>query len=156
MRALVLRKMGELVLEERDDPAPGDGEVLLRVVATGICGSDIHGYTGANGRRVPGQVMGHEAVGTVAALGPGSEGSGLHVGQPATFNPVVVPIEDAEAFAGREQHSANKTVIGVAPEISAAFADYVVVPARNVVPLPEDMPIERGALVEPLAWRPCS
>ena len=69
MRALVLRKMGELVLEERETPSPGEGEVLLRVVATGICGSDIHGYTGANGRRVPGQVMGHESVGTVAARG---------------------------------------------------------------------------------------
>ena len=151
MRALVLRKMGELVLEEREIPSPGEGEVLLRVVATGICGSDIHGYTGANGRRVPGQVMGHESVGTVAALGPGVEGSGLSVGQPATFNPVVLPVEDAEPFAGREQHSPNKTVIGVAPEIPAAFADYLVVPARNIVPLPDDMPIERGALVEPLA-----
>jgi L-iditol 2-dehydrogenase len=151
MRALVLRKMGELVLEERETPAPGEGEALIRIVATGICGSDVHGYTGANGRRVPGQVMGHEAVGTVAALGPGTEGSGLAVGRPATFNPVVVPAGDASAYAGREQHHPGKYIIGVAPEVSAAFADYVLVPARNVVPLPEDMPIERGALIEPLA-----
>lgn len=151
MRALVLTKFGELRVEERDTPAPGPGEVLIRVTATGICGSDIHGYTGDNGRRVPGQVMGHESVGRVAALGNETEGSGLTVDQVVTFNPVVVPTADAADYAGREQHSPNKTVIGVAPDVSAAFADYLVVPARNVVPLPDGIPIEYGALVEPLA-----
>lgn len=151
MRALVLTKFGELRVEERDTPTPGPGEVLIRIAATGICGSDIHGYTGANGRRVPGQVMGHESVGRVAALGDDSGGFGLAVDQVVTFNPVVVPEADAAEYAGREQHSPNKTVIGVAPDVSAAFADYLVVPARNVVPLPERIPIEYGALVEPLA-----
>lgn len=151
MRALVLTKFGELRVEERDTPTPGPGEVLIRIAATGICGSDIHGYTGANGRRVPGQVMGHESVGRVAALGDDSGGFGLAVDQVVTFNPVVVPEADAAEYAGREQHSPNKTVIGVAPGVSAAFADYLVVPARNVVPLPERIPIEYGALVEPLA-----
>ena len=151
MRALVLTKFGELRVEERPTPSAAADEVLIRVVATGICGSDIHGYTGDNGRRVPGQVMGHESVGRVAALGENAEDSGLALEQVVTFNPVVVPPTDAAAYAGREQHSPNKTVIGVVPEIPAAFADYLVVPARNVVPLPEGIPVEYGALVEPLA-----
>lgn len=151
MRALVLTKFGELRVEERDTPNPASGEVLIRVAATGICGSDIHGYTGENGRRVPGQVMGHESVGRVAALGDDTQDSGLAVDQVVTFNPVVVPPADAAAYAGREQHSPNKTIIGVAPDVSAAFADYLVVPARNVVPLPDNIPVEYGALVEPLA-----
>lgn len=151
MRALVLHDFGHLRVEERPRPEPGPGEVLIRVAATGICGSDIHGYTGENGRRVPGQVMGHESAGTVAALGDDVADGGLVIGQPVTFNPVVVPDDDLAIFAGREQHSPRKTVIGVAPQVPAAFADYVLVPARNVVPLPESLPIELGALVEPLA-----
>ncbi|QYM64197.1 MULTISPECIES: zinc-binding dehydrogenase [unclassified Microbacterium] len=119
------------------------------MAATGICGSDVHGYTGENGRRFPGQVMGHESSGTIAAIGSG--GGGLAVGTPVTFNPVVVPAEDAAAYAGREQHHPRKHVIGVAADIPAAFADYVVVPARNIVPLPDGLPIELGALIEPLA-----
>lgn len=151
MLALVLHEIGEIRVEEREDPTPAEGEVLIRVSVTGICGSDIHGYTGENGRRFPGQIMGHESVGHVAALGAGVSNFGFSIDQVVTFNPVVIPETDADAFAGREQHSPNKVVIGVAPHIPAAFAEYVVVPARNVVPLPATIPIEYGALVEPLA-----
>jgi len=151
MLALVLHEIGELRVENRDTPSPDEGEVLIRVVATGICGSDVHGYTGENGRRFPGQIMGHESVGRVAALGPGTDLADLHPEQVVTFNPVVVPAIDAVEYAGREQHSPNKTVLGVAPEVQAAFAEFIVVPARNVVALPDSMPIEYGALIEPLA-----
>lgn len=140
-----------MAVEERGVPTPGPGEVLIAVIATGICGSDVHGFTGENGRRVPGQIMGHESVGRVAAFGPGIDDEDLAIDAVVTFNPVVVSAEDATIYAGREQHSPNKTVIGVATDIPAAFAEYVVVPARNVVRLPEDMPISHGALVEPLA-----
>ncbi|MFS0894226.1 zinc-dependent alcohol dehydrogenase [Microbacterium sp. 179-I 3D3 NHS] len=149
MRELVLTEIGRLDVRDAPTPAPAAGEVLIRVAATGICGSDVHGYTGENGRRHPGQVMGHESSGTIAALGSGVDG--LAVGAPVTFNPVVVPAEDADAYAGREQHHPGKYVIGVAPQIPASFADYVRVPARNVVPLPDSLPIELGALIEPLA-----
>lgn len=151
MLALVLQEFGRMAVEERPDPTAGPGEVLIAVVATGICGSDLHGYTGENGRRVPGQVMGHESVGTVAALGPDTSGTGLAVGGPVTFNPVVIP-EDARAeYAGREQMCPDKYVIGVAREVVASFAQLIAVPARNVVALPAEMPVEYGALVEPLA-----
>jgi len=151
MKALVLQDFGQMVVEELPDPAPGPGEVLIAVVATGICGSDLHGYTGENGRRAPGQVMGHESVGTVAALGPGTDGTGLTVGDTVTFNPVVVPDSAVEAYAGREQMCPDKYVIGVAQHVVSSFAQLLAVPRRNVVALPADMPVEHGALVEPVA-----
>lgn len=150
MKALVLEDFHRMVVAERPRPEPAPGEVLLRIVATGICGSDIHGYTGENGRRVPGQIMGHESVARVEQLGPGTEHAGLEVGQAVTFNPLIVPPGDAR-YVGREQHDPARKVIGVAPEIVAAFAQFIVVPLRNVHPLPDSMPISYGALIEPLA-----
>jgi len=149
VRELVLTEIGRLDVHETPIPTPGPDEVVIRVAATGICGSDVHGYTGENGRRHPGQVMGHESSGTVAAVG--ADVNDVAVGVPVTFNPVVVPAEDAADYAGREQHHPGKYVIGVAPAVPASFADYVKVPARNVVPLPANLPIELGALIEPLA-----
>lgn len=149
MKAVQLKDFGQVEVIEIEDPSPQPGEVLIEVIATGICGSDIHGFTGENGRRVPGQIMGHESVGRVSALGEGV--IGIEVGQPVTFNPVVVPPEDVENFAGREQMSPDKKVIGVTPGIVASFAQRIAVPERNVVALPESMPIELGALIEPLA-----
>lgn len=149
MRALVLKEFGTLVVEDRPDPTPGPDEAVLDVVATGICGTDLHGFTGENGRRVPGQIMGHETVARIRSLG--GDADGLSVGQVVTFNPMVLPTDQLDAFAGREQHCPDKYVIGVRHDYTASFAQQVVVPIRNLVTLPEGAPIEHGALVEPLA-----
>ncbi|MQA81431.1 MAG: alcohol dehydrogenase catalytic domain-containing protein [Streptosporangiales bacterium] len=150
MRALVYHGPGEMSVEKRRDPSPGSDEVLLRVVATGICGSDIHGFTGENGRRHPGQVMGHEFVGIVLDGGATATGVALP-GQLATAVPVIA-CDVCAACARHEQSMCqDKRVIGVDPTISSAFADLMTVPARNLVPLPDGMPAELGALVEPLA-----
>ena len=149
MRALVLRDFYDIAVEERPDPEPGPGQVIVEVIATGICGSDFHGYSGENGRRHPGQVMGHETVGRVHELGPDVEG--LNVGQLVTVNPVMSCGECWACQSGQQQWCSRRLVLGVAPEIPAAFADRVAVPAANIVPLPEDMPEELGALVEPMA-----
>ena len=149
MKALVLAEFGRLDVVEYPDPVAASGEVLVAIAHTGICGTDLHGYTGANGRRVPGMVMGHETAGVVAAVGDGI--SGFAPGQAVTVNPVVVPADDAQAWRGREQQHPGKYVIGVKPDVVAAFAQFVAVPARNVVPLPDGMPTTHGALVEPLA-----
>jgi L-iditol 2-dehydrogenase len=149
MKALVLEKIGTLRVQDVELPAPDEDEVRIRVAATGICGSDVHGFTGENGRRFPGQVMGHESSGIIDAVG--SDVSEFRVGEKVTFNPVVIPLEDTREFLGREQRHPSKTVIGVAPSYVSAFAEYLVVPSRNVVKLSDSMPLEIGALVEPLA-----
>lgn len=149
MRVLVLEDFGRMAVEERPDPVPGPSDVLIEIVATGICGSDVHGFSGENGRRVPGQVMGHETVGRVRALG--SATTAFEIGQPVTVNPVVIPESARTEYVGREQHCPDKYVIGVRADRSAAFAELLVAPASNVVPISADTPILLGALIEPLA-----
>lgn len=148
MRALVFHGPGSIAVEKRPDPVPGPGEALLEIIATGICGSDLHGYTGENGRRHPNQVMGHE---TVARVRGGDLAAGISVGDLVTVNPVIGCEQCPSCAAGEEQACPDRRVIGVDPTISSAFADLMVVPTRNVVPLPAGVPEEHGALVEPLA-----
>ena len=149
MRALVLRDFYDIAVEERPDPVPGSGQAVVEVIATGICGSDFHGYSGENGRRHPGQIMGHETVGRVRELG--TDVAELKVGQLVTVNPVMSCHACPACLSGQEHWCSQRVVLGVAPEIPAAFADQVAVPAENLVPLPDDMPEELGALVEPMA-----
>ena len=87
MKALLLSKYKHLAVAELPTPTPAAGEVLIRVAACGICGSDVHGYDGSSGRRIPPIVMGHEAAGVVAAVG---EGVTLYqVGDRVTFDSTV-------------------------------------------------------------------
>jgi threonine dehydrogenase-like Zn-dependent dehydrogenase len=152
MRVLVLQDWWKLVVAERPDPAPAGRQVLLEIHATGICGSDIHGFTGATGRRQLGQVMGHETVGRVVALGDGvGPEFGLEVGAVATVNPVVSCGNCDQCRAGSDQACPSRSVIGVDPSVSSAFAEKMLAPAENVIPLPPTMPIDYGALIEPLA-----
>lgn len=151
MRALELKEFGQLAVVDREAPTAGPGEVLIDTVATGICGSDIHGYTGENGRRRPGQVMGHESVGRIAALGPDTRDAGLAVGQAVTFNPLISCNRCEACQAGQQQHCPDRIVIGVNPSVVSAFAEQLAVPAANVVPLSPNTPIVYGALIEPLA-----
>lgn len=148
MRALVLRDFGELMVERRTDPDPGPREALVRITATGICGSDLHGFTGESGRRAPGQVMGHETVGTVHTP---SRAGGPPAGTVVTVNPVISCGKCAACRSGREQACPDKRVIGVHTEVVSAFAELMAVPVGNLVQLPDAMPVEYGALVEPLA-----
>jgi len=151
MRALVYRGPHDIGVEDRPDPEPAPDEALLRITATGICGSDLHGYTGENKRRHPGQVMGHETVGRIVAVGSAVTREGLEPGSLATVNPVIGCGECAQCATGTEQLCRRRRVIGVDREISSAFAELMLAPARNVVVLPDDLPEEYGALIEPLA-----
>lgn len=150
MRALVLEDFGEFTVRNISDPGfPKRGEVGIRISFTGICGSDIHGYTGSNGRRVPGQIMGHETVGRVYALG--EDVTDLNIGQTVTFNPLISCGECAACEMESQQHCPYRAVIGVDPNTVAAFAEKVVVPKANVVDLSGLEEERYGALIEPLA-----
>jgi threonine dehydrogenase-like Zn-dependent dehydrogenase len=151
MKALRLEEFGTIRVVDIPAPDVGRDEVELEIIATGICGSDIHGFTGANGRRQPGQVMGHESVGRIVARGVDGDVDAFPLGAISTFNPLVVPSSSLSDYVGREQHAPDRRVIGVDPTRPAAFAERLVVPSMNVVILPDSVPPEWGALVEPLA-----
>lgn len=152
MQVLIWNGPWDLAVGTREDPVPGPGDVLITVAATGICGSDVHGFTGENGRRHPGQVMGHEVVGHVAAVGDDVPGTHeVRPGDTVTVNPLIACGRCDACAAGAEQSCRNRRVIGVNPEIVSAFAEMLVAPAANVVVLPPAMPLEYGALVEPLS-----
>lgn len=148
-RALVMSGQGQLTLEERVSTPPGAGEVIVEVIATGICGSDLHGLAGDTGRRSVGQVMGHETVGTVSQAGRGVDQK--LIGQLVTVNPVVGCGECSACKAGRTQQCPNGWVLGVRPDVDGAFAERFTIPATNLVPLPAGMLAWHAALVEPLA-----
>ena len=133
-------------IEQVPVPEPGPGEVRIKVARVGLCGSDLHGYTGESGRRVAGMVMGHEASGWIDALGEGvsEPAPGTHV----TFNPAL----PCDGSCGHliESRCELLEVVGVTPHIAGAFADYLVIGAGRVVPVPELNP-EQGAVIEPMA-----
>lgn len=126
MRALVLEGFGRMVLTRRAIPAPGPGEMLVRVLATGICGSDVHGFTGENGRRAPGQVMGHETVGVVVA--GASDPAGPPAGTVVVVNPTLACGACRRCQQGRANVCATRRVIGVDPAIMSWWS----VVARSV------------------------
>ena len=149
MQALMLAEYGRLAVEEVAAPVAGAGEVLVQVAACGICGSDVHGYDGSSGRRIPPIVMGHEAAGTVAGLGAGV--TGLRLGERVTFDSTVFCGECEFCKRGEINLCDNRQVIGVSCgeyRRAGAFAEYVVVPGRIVHRLPEGMSFAEAAMLE--------
>ena len=133
-------------------PDLADDEVLIRVRACGICGSDVHGYDGSTGRRIPPLIMGHEAAGTIER--PGRGVSGFAAGDRVTF--------DSTVYCGRCEYCQRgavnlcdaRRVLGVSCadyRRHGAFAEYVAVPARIVYRLPDRIPFEHAAVIEALA-----
>lgn len=146
MRALVYDGPHQMHVERRPRPHPGPGEACLRLAYVGICGSDLHGYTGESGRRSPGMIMGHEASGWVEEVGEGVHG--LALGQPVTFNPALPCAGGCGHVA--ENRCTDLRVVGVTPDIQGAFADYIVVNASRVVPL-AGLDLLSASMAEPLA-----
>ena len=154
MQAVVFHAPWEMKLERLPKPEPAPGEVLVKMKAVGICGSDVHGFTGESGRRAPGMVMGHEAAGEVVARGDGVRSPDL--GDPVTIYNIIAhtppdPDEGDPSFL-------DKKMVGVNLAKRGAMAEFLSVPAENAIPLPPEIPPEIGLLAEPLAvvtrgWR---
>src|SRR5664280_1289834 len=119
MKALVMQAPWVLTVEEVSTPEPGPEDVLIKIVATGICGSDFHGFSGENGRRKPGQIMGHETVGHVVKVG--GNVIDLVEGTCVTVNPVLSCDDCDVCRTGNEQSCPNRKVIGGGPIGQAAF-----------------------------------
>ncbi|TCK99237.1 threonine dehydrogenase-like Zn-dependent dehydrogenase [Shimia isoporae] len=139
MKALVYE--GKETLGFRDMPVPvaAAGEALVRVDASGICGSDMHAYLGHDARRPAPLVLGHEAAGVV-------ERDGRRV----TINPLVSCGKCAACRAGRENICSAREIISMPPR-EGAFAQFVSVPESNLVEVPEGVPMQKAAMTEPLA-----
>ena len=147
MQALVYPAYGELEVREVPAPRPGPGELLLRVGACGICGSELGSFAARSRRRVPPLVMGHEFAGTVEALGEGS--TGLQVGDRVVVNSLVHCGACDLCRRGSTHLCRNRQVFGM--HRPGAFAELVAVPIDIVYPMPATMSAVQGALVEPLA-----
>jgi L-iditol 2-dehydrogenase len=152
VKALLLSEYNRLEVVDIPLPRPGAGEVLLRVEACGICGSDVHGYDGASGRRIPPIVMGHEAAGTIAAVGPGV--TGFHEGDRVAPDSTVYCGECEYCRRGEMNLCERREVLGVSTgdfRRAGAFAEYVSVPERILHRLPENLSFNEAAMVEPLS-----
>jgi L-iditol 2-dehydrogenase len=151
MRAAVLREPGAVVIEERPLPRAGPGEVVVRVRAVGVCGSDTHYYEhGRIGRFVVDAplVLGHEAAGEVTDLGPGV--TRLVVGERVSIEPGVPDLTCGQCLAGRYNLCPNMRFFGT-PPVDGAFAEYVVVHEAFAHPVPYSVGDDAAALLEPLS-----
>ena len=152
MYALVLKEYHKLSCEEVPDPVYGPGDVLVRVKACAICGSDVHGLDGSTGRRQPPVIMGHEAAGVVEAVGSGVKG--FSPGDRITFDSTIYCGACSYCRKGQVNLCDNRRVLGVSCgdyRQDGAFAEYVAVPAHICYHLPAELSFEEGALVEPVS-----
>jgi L-iditol 2-dehydrogenase len=149
MKALILSNYKHLEYVELPRPVPGPDELLIRVAACGICGSDVHGFDGSTGRRLPPIVMGHEAAGTVEEIGEAV--SRFRCGDRVTFDSTVSCGRCFFCLRGEMNLCEQREVVGVStPEFRrmGAFAEFVTVPERIAYKLPASMPFEHAALIE--------
>jgi len=152
MKALVLEEYNKFVYKEVEKPYPAYGEVLIRVKACGICGSDVHGMDGSTGRRQPPVIMGHEASGIIAKTGEGV--SRWKEGDRVTFDSTVFQLNDWFTLKGKYNLSEGREVIGVSPKEykrNGAFAEFLTVPQHILYKIPDNVSFEQAAMVEPAA-----
>jgi L-iditol 2-dehydrogenase len=149
MRALLLSEYKKLEIRDLPVPVPSSDELLVKVAACGICGSDVHGYDGSSGRRIPPIVMGHEAAGVVERVGTGVEN--FRVGDRVTFDSTIYCGECAFCHRGEVNLCDNRQVLGVSCgdyRRAGAFAEFVVLPARIAYHLPANLSFAEAALLE--------
>lgn len=152
MRAMQLTEYKKLELVDVEKPEVGPKEVLIAVRACGICGSDVHGYDGSSGRRIPPLVMGHEAAGVVVEVG--ADVSAYSEGDRVTFDSMI-SCDDCDVCAkGKNNLCPSRRVLGVSCETyrqAGCFAEYVKVPEHIIYPIPDSLAFEHAAMVEPVS-----
>ena len=148
MKALVYRGPCDIGIEDRATPQSGPSEVLVKVRASGICGSDLHGYLGKTGRRIPPMVMGHEFAGEVA--GAGQDATHFKPGDRVVVQPVIFCGTCEPCSQGLTNFCGQKQLFGVM-DLDGSMAEYVAVPERLLYRLPDHVDFVSAALTEPLA-----
>ncbi len=147
MKALVYLGPNRLEWRDWQEPVLGANDALVAVRAVGICGSDLHGYTGESGRRTPPIVMGHEFTGQVLAVGRNA--SQEWVGKRVAVQPIIFCGTCDQCCAGHRNRCRQRRFIG--GNVNGAMAERVVVPTANLFPLPDQIGFTHGTLIEPLA-----
>jgi alcohol dehydrogenase len=145
MKALVYTNPLEVQLLDRPEPDLVAGEVVLRIDAVGICGSDMHAYHGHDPRRKPGLVLGHEFCGTVVKSAAPGFAQGLRV----TGNPLITCGVCDYCVQGRNNLCSRRTMVGMTRP--GAFAEYMSIPAASLIDMPQNMSPVHAALTEPAA-----
>jgi L-iditol 2-dehydrogenase len=149
MKALLLKDYKQLEITSVPDPAIGPEEVLVRVEACGICGSDVHGYDGHTGRRIPPLIMGHEAAGLIAEVGANVKQ--FSPGDRVTVDSTVYCGKCFYCRRGNVNLCDNRNVLGVSCNEyrrHGAFAEFMAVPQHIVYRLPDDLSFEQAAMIE--------
>jgi L-iditol 2-dehydrogenase len=152
MQALLLTSYRHLELTDAQRPVIGPTDVLIRVAACGICGSDVHGYDGSSGRRIPPIIMGHEAAGTIVEAG--AKVDRAKIGDRVTFDSTVSCGACDSCRRGAVNLCENRRVLGVSCgdyRQHGAFAEFVAVPQQILYALPPNMSFERAAMIEPVS-----
>ena len=152
MKALLLTAPSTLAIVDFPTPAIADDEVLVRIHACGICGSDFHGWDGSSGRRQAPLIMGHEASGEIVATGPRVEK--WNAGDRVTFDSTIYCGVCHFCRQGQINLCENRRVVGVSPteyKQHGAFAEFVAVPSRILYRLPDTLPFDQAAMIEPVS-----
>lgn len=145
MKALVYTRPGEMQLLEREMPSAASGEVVLKIEAVGICGSDMHAWHGHDPRRKPGLILGHEFAGSIVE----SKAPGFERDTRWTGNPLIVCGACEFCSQGRNNLCANRTMVGMTR--AGAYAEYMSIPAASLIAMPPRMDATVAALTEPAA-----
>ncbi|MDX2511170.1 MAG: alcohol dehydrogenase catalytic domain-containing protein [Desulfobacterales bacterium] len=141
MKALVYTNTKEVVFRDEPDPIVEAGEVLIKVEATGICGSDMHAYHGLDPRRVPPLILGHEVAGTIVG--------GPEKGSRVVINPLITCGACSYCDTGFSNFCDDRELIGM--RLAGAYAEYVKIPTQNIIPIPDKLGWVQAALAEPTA-----
>lgn len=152
MKALLLEEYKKLKVVDFPEPEIGPDDLLVRVASCGICGSDVHGFDGGSGRRIPPIVMGHEASGTVARAG--ANVTRFKEGDRVTFDSMINCGRCLYCRKGQPNLCNDRRVLGVSCgdyRRHGAFAEYVAVPQHIVYPIPEGLSFDHAAMVEPVS-----
>ena len=145
MKALVYTGVEELIYREEKDPVETNGESILKVQASGICGSDMHAYHGKDERRIPPLILGHEVSGKIL--------NGKFKDKTAVLNPLITCLKCEYCTSGREHLCPDRVLLGMnRPHVrQGAFAELIKAPEQNIYEIPERLDTKEAAVAEPTA-----
>lgn len=149
MKAAVFYEKNKILIEELEIPSPKENEILIKVEACGICGTDIHISNGDEGAAPtpPGTVLGHEFSGTVAKTG--SAVTDIHIGDRVCVDPNKLCGECFFCKSGIGHFC--ESIIGIGTTVNGGFAEYCCVPASQIYKVGNSLPFEAAAMAEPVS-----